>query len=121
MLSNQEKLTNVDIARIVYECKKEVQAQFPVGKKRKTVIVNMKNGEQWTYRCRAVNHDSMIGEVLTFIRTLELATGETVYWYFADEPQRGFISTNYREPSKKSKLYSLVCRICGLPEDEEEE
>ena len=111
---------NPSIAHLVEQCKREVEKQFADGQTRVAIEISMKDGCKWHYRCKATSRKAALKEILTVIKTLELATGEKVIWRVCGE-SRFYFSTNYEEPKLSNRLKNWFEKFFFYEEEEEKE
>lgn len=91
---------------VVEECRQQVKSLSIAGNYRLTAEIIFQNGNRRYYRAKSLNKKVAISEILTFIQSIEMATGEKLMWRFKGEKMY-HMSTNYEMP-KKSLLNRIV-------------
>ena len=67
---------------VIEDCRKMVQTKGRHLRARVSAEIILKDGTRRFYRCRSIKRDEAFNEVLTFLKAVEDATGESVVWRF---------------------------------------
>ncbi|MFC0273572.1 DUF6018 family natural product bioysynthesis protein [Metabacillus herbersteinensis] len=100
---------------VIENCRKAVQGKtIFYHQPRIAAEVILKNGTRRIFRCRSNNHSTAIGEVLAFVKAVEVATEESVVWRFKGEKVFHMGSEKPFELSKKNKVLHFIKELFDL-------
>ncbi|MGN7300415.1 DUF6018 family natural product bioysynthesis protein [Ferdinandcohnia sp. SAFN-114] len=67
---------------VIEDCRKMVLSKGRHQRARVSAEIILKDGTRRFYRCLSIESDEAYNEVLTFVKAIEDATGESVVWRF---------------------------------------
>lgn len=98
--------------------RREVKKLSVPGRYRLTAEILLKDGSRWIYRAKAIDKDSALAEILTFVNSVEENIGERVMWRLRGESTY-HMGVNFTLKKKKSIIDKLISFF--FPELDEEE
>lgn len=101
---------------VIEDCRQSRGNLSLVNPYRLTVEINFKQGEKRFYRCKQVDRNYALSEVLTLIKSIEKQTTEKVIWRFKGEETYYIGSDKPAQYSRLSKLKESFLEFFGLIE-----